>query len=158
PTDNSGIVGGVGYEYSGFGLPIIALSFSQDWTLTGVVTDRAPQPQVLGEVRRRIQDGEADATFLRRGYRSALAFVAGAGVEQYYYAGVPAGTLALVDTSGIFKRRYYPRLLAGVSYARTQAAPYSVSPEDGFTVAATVRDRWRTDVAASGSYGIVGAA
>ena len=158
PTDNSGIVGGLAYSYAGLGLPIVDAFLSQDWTLTGVVRDRGVPARVLGEVRRRIIDGEVDASWIRQRYRSALAFTVGSGAEQYTYVGVPSGTIALVDTTGIFKMRYYPRVLAAARYARTQAAPYSISPEDGFTVAATVRERWRTDVAGSSSSSVVGAA
>ena len=157
PTDNSGIVGGFAYSYAGLGLPIVDLSGSQDWTSVGEVTDRTAQRNVIGEIRRRIADVELDATWVRQRYRTALAFTAGTGVEHYYYAGVPEGTIALVDTSGFYDTRWYPRLLAGARYARTRSSPYSISPEDGFTIAATVRERWRTDVAQSHSTSIVGA-
>jgi hypothetical protein len=157
PTDNSGIVGAAAYEYAGLGLPIVDFSFSQDWTLLGTVVDRTPQRNVLGELRRRIDDVEGDLTWVRQRYRSAFSFTAGAGAEQYSYAGAPAGVKALVDSGGAFDIRYYPRLLAAARYVRTQAAPFSISPEDGFGVAATVRERWRTDVAASSSTSLVGA-
>jgi hypothetical protein len=158
PTDNSGITGGVAYSYAGLGLPILDFFASRDWSLLGIVTDQTPQQNVLGEIRRRIDDGEIDATWIRQRYRSALALVAGGGVEQFEYVGVPEGTIGLVDTTGIFRSRVYPRLLLGARYARTQAAPYSISPEDGFTVAATSRERWRTDIASSTTLSVVAAA
>ncbi|HEY7237022.1 MAG TPA: hypothetical protein VH539_22870 [Gemmatimonadaceae bacterium] len=157
PTDNSGITGGLAYSYAGLGLPIIDAFASRDWSTLGKVVDNTPQQNVLGEIRRRIDDAELDASWIRRRYRSAFSLTAGTGVEQYQYVGVPNGTIALVDTTGIFRSRFYPRVLLGARYARTQAAPYSISPEDGFTVAATARERWRTDLPGSGTLSTVAA-
>jgi hypothetical protein len=144
PTDNSGITGGLAYSYAGLGLPIIDAFVSQDWSTLGNVVDNTPQQNVLGEIRRRIDDAELDASWIRQRYRSAFSLTAGTGVEQYQYVGVPNGTIALVDTTGIFRSRFYPRVLLGARYVRTQAAPYSISPE-GLLAGATARERWRTD-------------
>jgi len=157
PTDNSGITGGLAYSYAGLGLPVIDVLASRDWSLRGRVLDQTTQRE-LGEIRRRIDNAELDATWIRPRYRSAFALTAGTGVEQYQYVGVPNGTIQLIDTTGVFRSRFYPRVLLGARYGRTQAAPYSISPEDGFTVAATARERWRTDVAGSATLSLVSAA
>lgn len=157
PTDNSGITGGLAYSYAGLGLPVVDVLASRDWSLRGRILDQATQRQV-GEVRRRIDNAEVDASWIRPRYRSSFSITAGTGVEQYQYVGVPNGTIQLIDTTGVFKSRFYPRVLLGARYARTQAAPYSISPEDGFTAAATARERWRTDVAGSATLSVVGAA
>ena len=156
PTDNSGITGALAYSYAGLGLPVIDVFASRDWELLGNVVNQ--QRAIIGDVRRRIDDGEIDASWIRQRYRSAFAVTAGTGVEQYTYVGVPDGVLALVDTTGIFSSRFYPRLLLGARYATTQAAPNSISPEDGFTLAATARERWRTDAASSATLSVVSAA
>lgn len=158
PTDNSGVTGSVVYAYAGLGLPVIDVFASRDWSLLGNVVDQTPQHNKLGEIRRRVDDGEIDASWVRQRYRSAFALTAGTGVEQYGYVGVPDGTIALIDSTGIFRSRFFPRVLLGARYARTQAAPYSISPEDGFTVAATGRERWRTDIPNSNTLSVVGAA
>ena len=158
PTDNSGIVGSFAYAYAGLGLPILDALVVQEWDAVAVVQDRGIGRRVLGEVRRRIEDAELDATWIRQRYRSALAFTAGTGVEQYSFTGVPDGTIELVDSTGIYRTRYYPRALLAARYARTKSAPFSISPEDGFTIAATARERWRTDVGGSASMSVVGAA
>ena len=157
PTDNSGITGGLAYSYAGLGVPIIDVFASRDWTKLGNVVDNTPQQNVLGEVRRRVGDAEVDASWIRPRYRSAFAVTAGSGIEHYNYVGVPDGTIQLIDSTGIFNPRFYPRVLLGARYARTQAAPYSISPEDGFTIAGTARERWRTDLANSNTLSAVGA-
>jgi len=44
PTnDRGGLVGGLSYEYSGFGLPIIQLDASQDWQTLGGIGGRDPK-------------------------------------------------------------------------------------------------------------------
>jgi hypothetical protein len=156
PTDNSGVTGGLAYSYAGLGLPVIDVLASRDWSLRGRVFDQATEREI-GEVRRRIDDAELDASWIRPRYRSSFAITAGTGVEQYQYVGVPNGTIQLIDTTGVFRSRLYPRVLLGARYARTQAAPYSISPEDGFTVAATARERWRTDVSGSATLSLVAA-
>jgi hypothetical protein len=158
PTDNSGVTGGLAYSYAGLGLPVIDVFASRDWSWLGNVVDQTPQHNKLGEIRRSVDDGEIDASWIHQRYRSAFAFTAGTGVEQYRYVGVPDGTIQLIDTTGIFRSRFYPRVLFGARYSRTQAAPYSISPEDGFTAAATARERWRTDVTNSGTLSVVSAA
>jgi hypothetical protein len=157
PTDNSGITGGFAYTYSGLGLPVLDVLGSRDWSLAADVYDTTGA-RFLGAIRRRVDDGEIDATWIRQRYRSSFAVVAGGGAEQYRYVGVPDGTIRLVDTTGIFAARLYPRVLLGFGYARTQAAPFSISPEDGFTIAGTARERWRTDVGNSQSLSLVAAA
>jgi WD40-like Beta Propeller Repeat len=158
PADNSGVTGGFAYSYAGLGLPVIDVFASRDWALLGHVVDQTPQHNILGEIRRRVDDAELDASWVRQRYRSAFAVTAGTGLEQYSYVGVPNGTIQLIDTTGVFRSHFYPRVLFGARYARTQAAPYSISPEDGFIAAATARERWRTDVSGSASTSIVGAA
>jgi len=158
PTDNSGITGDFAYSYAGLGLPVIDALLSRDWSWLGNIVDQTPQHNKVGDVRRRIDDGEIDASWIRQRYRSAFAVTAGTGVEQYQYVGVPDGVLALIDSTGIFRSRFYPRVLLGARYAKTQAAPNSISPEDGFTVAATARERWRTDIANSATLSVVSAA
>ena len=155
PTDNSGITGGFAYTYSGLGVPVLDLLATRDWSLAANIYDPSGS-RLLGAIRRRIDDGELDATWVRQRYRSAFALVAGTGVEQYRYVGVPDGTIQLVDTTGIFASRFYPRVLLGFGYSRTQSAPFSISPEDGFTLAATARERWRTDIPNTQSLSLVG--
>ena len=157
PTDNSGVTGGLAYSYAGLGLPVIDVLASRDWALRGYAIDQTTK-RVLGEIRRRIDDAELDFSWLRPRYRSAFVITAGTGVEQYRYVGVPNGTIQLIDSTGVLRSRLYPRVLLGARYARTQRAPYSISPEDGFTLAATGRERWRTDVAGSATLSLVGAA
>ena len=158
PTDNSGLTGGIAYSYAGLGMPLIDVFASRDWSLAAALSDRIANQTLLGEVRRRIDDAAIEATWLRRRYRSSFALTAGGGVEQYHFVGVPNGTIALIDSTGIFADRYYPRLLLSAGYARTQSAPFGISPEDGFTIAATARERWRTDIANTTSLSVVSAA
>jgi hypothetical protein len=163
PTDNTGIVGGFAYSYAGLGIPILDLSLSQDWAHVVTLTDRTFQRNVVGQIRRRIWEGELDGTWIRQRYRSALSLTLGAGAEQYHYEGValvplPAPLLELADTTGLFAQRYYPRLVAGVGYSRLQRSYYGISPEDGFSIGVTGRERWRTDQSGSTTFSLVGAA
>lgn len=158
PTDNSGINWSLEHQYRGFGLPVIASSISQDWTPFAVFSRTSPAARV-GTLRRRITDAEVLSSFVRQRVRSTLSFSLGAGLERRDYSTDPSSLFASVDSGGIFRAANFPRLTAAAAYARYYTPPYAISPEDGFTVAITARERLKSAVNASGgaSTSIVGA-
>ena len=156
PSNNSGIVSAAAYEYSGFGLPIIDLSASQDWVWLGNYFARDASKQVLGTVRRRVRDAEMDATWVRQRVRSAISVTGGVGVEHRDHFAVPVEggtpvTLGQIDTTGSLGTPTYPRLVFGAGYANYQRPPFSISAEDGVILNLTIRDRLKSGVAALGA-------
>lgn len=156
PTDNSGIGWSAEYEYRGFGLPVVATSVSQDWTPFAIF-DRSSGNRV-GTLRRRVTDGDLLTTFVRQRIRSSLSLSIGAGMERRDYRGDPPAILRAVDTTGAFNPATFPRVSASMSYARYYSPAFSISPEDGFTVAVTARERLKSGFNALGgaSTSIVG--
>lgn len=158
PTDNSGVDAAAQYEYKGFGLPIITIDGSQDWTQYATIISKTTPAVTLGTVQRRIRDGELLATFLRRRVRTSFTFTAGAGIERREYQSLPDSMLALVDPTGQFAAASFPRLTLSSTYATYQSAPFSISPEDGVSIGTTVRERLRSGFSATGgaSMSVVG--
>ena len=151
PTDNSGIVSAAQYQYRGFGLPVLSASASQDWTPNYArILSRASPPSVLGTLRRRIRDGEVLATYSRPRARSSFTTSFGGGIEQRSYVTEPGELLASVDSGGFFRTAVFPRLTLAASYARYDIPPYAISPEDGFAVALTVRERLKSEFNGTG--------
>ena len=150
PTDNSGIESFVEYQYKGLGLPVVTAAASQGWShYADIVSSKAPNP-VLGSVRRRIKDGQFLATYLRPRVRTSFTLSAGVGLERREYLSVPDTLLPRLDTGKNFGRADFPRLMVSSSFAAYQTAPFSISPEDGFSVAATVRERLHSGFNAAG--------
>jgi len=160
PTNNTGVVGNLTYQYSGLGLPIIQFDASQDWQTLGGAFSRDASRTFLGTIRRRSLDADLLGTWLRQRYRAAMSFTAGAGVEHRSTASSPSGLVAQIDSNGAFGTHIYPTLIAGAGFANYQRPPFSISPEDGVQLNVTVRDRIRSGVTGSGgaSYSTVGQA
>jgi hypothetical protein len=150
PTNNTGVVGDLSYQYSGLGLPIVQLDAAQDWESLGSVYSRDPQRTIIGAVRRRTWSGDALATWLRQRTRTALSLTGGVGVEHRSHVTTANVPLSSLDTTGLLGTPTFPTLIAGAGFANYQRPPFSISPEDGVQLNATVRERLRSGVAANG--------
>jgi hypothetical protein len=152
PTnDRGGVVANASYQYSGFGLPIIQANASQDWQSLGGISDRTPQQNVIGEAFRRTWNGELLATLLRQRYRTSVSLTGGVGVEHRTHVTTPTNLISSIDTTGAFGSPTFPSLIAAASFANYQRPAFSISPEDGVVLSATVRDRMRSGLAGQGA-------
>ena len=161
PTNNrGGITGRVTYQYAGLGLPIIRLDASQDWQTLGGIFSRDPNRTLIGELFRRTLTADALATWIRQRYRTAITVSGGAGIERWSHESTPGGLIPRIDSTGRFGTLTFPSLVAGASFVNYQRPIFSISPEDGISLSATVRDRLRSGVTATGGQSIsaVGAA
>jgi hypothetical protein len=158
PTNNTGIVGEVSYQYAGLGLPILSVDAFQDWQTLGGVFSRAPGRPIIGEVFRRTREADFLATWLRQRVRSALSVSGGFGVEARSHSTNAPVTLAELDTAGELGSPSFPTLTAALGYANYQRPAFSISPEDGVQFNATMRDRLRSGPAGQtgGSLSTVG--
>ena len=145
PTNGlGGVTGQATYQYAGFGLPVIQVDGSQDWESLGFAFRRDAARTRIGEVFRRSWTGEALATWIRAGARSALSATGGFGVEHrthFLNADVP---LTSLDTTGGLGAPTFPSLIAAAAYSNTQRPTFSISPEDGVALNVTVRDRFNS--------------
>jgi len=150
PTNNTGIVGELSYQYAGLGLPILAGDITQDWQSLGGVFARTPSRPIIGEVFRRTREADLFATFLRQRVRTALSVTGGIGVEARAHTTTAPVPIAELDTAGELGNPTFPVLTAALGYANYQRPPFSISPEDGLQFNATVRDRLRSGPSAQG--------
>ena len=150
PTDNSGIVAAAQYQFKGFGLPIVSVEASQDWTRFRTFVSRTNPADTLGKVRRRVRDGELLATFLRKRVRSSFSVSLGAGVERREYVSLPATLLPAIDPGTTYIPANFPRITLASGYAKYLTPPFAISPEDGFSVGVTARERIKSGFNATG--------
>lgn len=126
------------YRYAGLGLPLLDASLSQEWE-HGAVT-RA-DGSVAGTLRRETHAASLAATLIRPRMRTYTTASLGAAIERRDYSTEPSALLGqLVDFYA--SRPVYPSLFASAGWSNTQRPDLSISPEDGFSVSASVRQRW----------------
>lgn len=144
PTDNSGLTGSLAYRNAMFGQPLIDLGYAQEWENIGCVADASQQNRCVGDLRRRIRDVALAFTFQRPRMRTFSFASIGTGVEIRDYATDSASLIGRIDS--LYQRTYYyPRLVLSAGWSNLQFPPAAISPEDGISVSATSRHRWRTD-------------
>lgn len=144
PTDNSGLTGSFAYRNAMFGQPLIDLGYAQEWENIGCVADASQQNRCVGDLRRRIRDVALAFTFQRPRMRTFSFASIGTGVEIRDYTTDSASLIGRIDS--LYRRTYYyPRLVLSAGWSNLQFPPAAISPEDGFSLSATSRHRWRTD-------------
>lgn len=155
PTDNSGITGSLYYRNARLGQPVVELLASQDWeNYRGIFNDQNAR---VGTLRRRIRDGAATLSLQRPRARTSSYLSLGGGVEARTYATDPAPLLAQI--APVFRGVYYhPRVTLSMGWSNTQSPPLAISPEDGISLAATGRYRWRTGDTLRGTHSVIGSA
>jgi hypothetical protein len=140
PTNNTGVTGGVTYQYAGLGVPVIQVDVSQDYDWLGSIFEPNSQRTVIGDVFRRTRSAEALATFLDAHVRRSISLSGGFGLEHRTHTstGVP---IAAIDSAGELGAPTFPSVIAAATFANYQRPPFSISPEDGLQASITWRER-----------------
>lgn len=141
--------------YRGFGRPVVDLGF-------GLSRSHATIPQdsqtVGGDVARRSRTASLTLTWSRPRVRSAWSVNAGADIEWRDLRVTPGEFVAELDPS-VLEARRFPSVFAGIGWSNLQRAVLAIGPEDGVSISATGRRRWRTDdPAATTAHSAIGSA
>ncbi len=145
PTTGSFPIAGVAYRYAGLRRPLYDVAVSQNIELQGDVTNTGTG-QLEGALLKRTRDGSIGQTYLYPHLRTSASVSFGAGVEWRDYLTDPGNLLGRLDP--VYQRSYtFPRLTVGAGWGNAQRPALSISPEDGVSLAFTVRERWRADQA-----------
>ncbi|HEX7977569.1 MAG TPA: hypothetical protein VF461_03150, partial [Gemmatimonadaceae bacterium] len=143
PTTGSFPIAGVAYRYAGLRRPLYDFAASQNIELQGEVSNSTTDA-VVGALLKRTRDGAIGQTYLYPRIRSSANVSVGAGVEWRDYLTDPGDLRSRLDP--VFQRSYtFPRLVFGAGWSNPQRPPLAISPEDGVSLAFTVRERWRAD-------------
>jgi hypothetical protein len=155
PTTGRFAVGGLFYRYAGLRRPLVDVSLWQDWTSFAIVNDR--NGVEVGDLLKRTQDASLAATFVHPRVRTFSSVTIGLGAERRSFGTEPRSLLAQLDTS--FARTYtFPRAFVGATWTNVQRPALSISPEDGVALAATFRERVRSDaITTTASASLIGA-
>lgn len=151
PTNKTGIVGDITYQYAGLGLPILEFDASQDWESLGGVFARTPTRPLIGELFRRTRTVDVLATWLRQRVRTAFSVTGGVALESRSHTTNAPVSIAELDTAGELGNPSFPTVIGAVGFANYQRPSFSISPEDGISWNTTVRDRLRSGPAGRGA-------
>lgn len=135
--DEPRLAGGLSYAWAGLGNPVLGLAASREWDHAGFV--QRPDG-TLGDVVSREDVVSLSATVLRRRWRTAASFTLGAEYVDERFSIEDARGLRLIDDHdrlfGAFAR---------ASFGNARLYPFSISREDGVSLALSARRRWDTD-------------
>lgn len=144
-THNSAVDASLAYVYSAWLNPLLSASLQQSWTYSNITGGG----HKVGDLERRSRFASLHATFARPRVRTYSAFTIGAEFEQRDYATAPATLLPRLDPFYSESHRY-PTLVAAAVFSNTQSPALAISPEDGFTLTGSLRQRWESSTGVAG--------
>ncbi|MCC7194619.1 MAG: hypothetical protein IT356_03585 [Gemmatimonadaceae bacterium] len=148
----------VGYSFAGLGVPVAGIGTSQAWDHPGV-PDSARVTLLPVERRRRFVT--ADLGFMRRRFRSAVSLSVGGRYEWRDFRTMPEAPearFAPADRAVLARTFTYPSVFIGAGLSTARQPALSLGPENGFSLAASVTRRWRSDAPdATRATGAIGA-
>lgn len=129
------------YRYAGFGLPLIDLYASQNYSNADVrlVSPTDTTPFGLIERERIVS---LQATFIRPRFRSYGLFSIGGELQSLTNSTRPDTLLRFLPTF-FTTARNYPALIASAGWSNAQRPELSISPEDGISASVSGRQRWQ---------------
>ena len=143
------------YRYAGFGLPLIDINASQDYS-NGVVQSTAGGATVdVGHLAERDRTVSVQTTFVRPRFRNYSLLSFGGEIESIDYSTVP-DTLMRHLPPFYNTTRTYPAVIASFGWANAQRPALSISPEDGISLSVSGRARWQTGTTGSATQSVVG--
>lgn len=131
----------IGYQYAGLGQPVLSLSAELDRHHSDIFTQSGI---VVGDLAQRSRILTASASVSRPRVRTFASAALGGEIEDRSFASDPDTLLAhLPPVYG--GRRTLSSVFASGSWTNARRAFLSISREDGISLSALVRERWRSD-------------
>ena len=138
--------GSVIYRYAGLGLPLIDLAYRQSWDHTPLADSTSSVVGALGRRRRFIG---TSLTLVRQRVRSVALLAGGAELELRDFVTYPAPLLSRLGSRLFLETLKYPTFTLYAGWGNTRQPTLAIGPEDGVSLSANARLRWRTDDAAN---------
>jgi len=129
------------YRYSGFGLPLIDLYASQNYSNGDFGLILAPDT-VYGVISERDRVASLLATFIRPRFRTYSLLSIGGEIESFGYVTNPDTLIRHISTF-YEKTHTLPAIVASAGWSNAQRPELSISPEDGISASVNARQRWQ---------------
>ena len=134
------------YQWAGLGNPVVTLGGSQVWDHP-LIADSARKALVPLGRRKVFADGAV--TFIRRRYRTFASLSVGGSYEWRDFRaldGAPWSRFTAADRRLLGASYAYPSYFVSAGFSNARQPALALGPEDGVSLAATVRQRWRSDL------------
>jgi WD40-like Beta Propeller Repeat len=141
------------YRYAGLGLPLIDLYASQNYSNANFDASGAFNAPFGFTERARIVS--LQATFIRPRFRTYTLASIGGELEGDAFSTLPDTVLRHL-LSFFSQTHNYPALVASAGWSNAQRPGMSISPEDGISISASGRQRWRAGTTGGATRSVVG--
>jgi hypothetical protein len=134
------------YQWAGLGNPVVTFAGSQVWDHP-LIADSARK--ALLPIGRRKMFADGSFTFIRRRYRSYASLSVGGSYEWRDFRALddaPWSRFTTADRRLLGGSYMYPSYFVSAGFTNARQPALALGPEDGVSVAGTVRQRWRSDV------------
>ncbi len=142
------------YRYAGFGLPLIDLYGSQNFSNANFTLVSGPVSSPFGFVERQ-RIVSLQTTFIRPRFRTYTVISVGAQLENLAYSTRPDTVLQYLSTF-YSRARNYPALIASAGLSNAQRPGVSISPEDGISVSLSASQRWQGGTSGGSTRKLIG--
>ncbi|MFI5232667.1 MAG: hypothetical protein ACHQSE_09165 [Gemmatimonadales bacterium] len=133
------------YQYAGFGNPVLGVTTQEDWQHGAVTGMTASGARVTaGTLARRRLIVDAALTMLRPRVNTNSYLSLGVESEWHDYRTEPPSLIARLD-SAYTKLYTYHALFVNAGWSNAREPDLALSREDGISIAASAKQRWRTD-------------
>jgi hypothetical protein len=143
------------YRYAGFGLPLIDLSASQDFSHDILYTGTAGNFTNVGHFIQRDRIVSLEATFIRPRFRTYSTASFGGEIENFSFSTSP-DTLLKYLPSFYTRSPTFPAIVASFGWSNSQRPALSISPEDGISFSVRGRQRWQSGTSGTSTRSVVG--
>ena len=134
--------GNASYSYAGLGNPLLGLSTSEAWDHFDLFSKKV----FVGTLARRRVFADAAVTLIRPTVRTNSNLSVGAELEWRDYRTEPVALYQSLAPG--FRRSYtYPAFFVSAGFSNVKFPTLAVSYEDGIQIAASLKNRWRSDSA-----------
>ena len=137
------------YRYTGLGIPVLNVDWSQAWDGTFVVQDA--KGVLIGGVARRRRFATVSASFPIQRVRRTISMNIGAQYEARDFSSDVDAALG-AQNSLLRSGTRYPTVFAGTSFSTLARGVKSISIEQGINIGASTSYRWREDAPSLGSW------
>jgi hypothetical protein len=133
------------YEYRGIGFPVLDAVGQEYWTHQPLANTAG---QTVGELVHRSVTASFEETLLWPRARTNTTWAVGADIEARTYSTDPGPLITQIDPF-YASHPYFPSVFTTIGWSNAASPDLAVSPENGVSLSATLRQRWQQAAAAT---------
>jgi Tol biopolymer transport system component len=142
------------YEYRGIGFPVLDATSQEYWTHQPLAN---ADGQTVGELVHRSVTASFEETLLWPRARTNTSWAVGGDIEARTYSTDPGPLITEIDPF-YASHPYFPSVFTTIGWSNAASPDLAVSPENGVSLSATLRQRWQQAASATVERSVVAVA